>query len=84
MNENGSVTLTWDAPDDDSITGYQILRQRSTQGESTLSVYVEDTGSTGTTYTDTEVAPGIQHVYRVKAVNDAGVNEPSDSAQVGP
>ena len=84
LNENGSVTLTWDAPDDDSITGYQILRQRSTQGESTLSVYVEDTGSTGTTYTDTEVAPGIQHVYRVKAVNDAGVNEPSDSAQVGP
>ena len=26
MNDDGSVTLSWEAPDDDSITGYQILR----------------------------------------------------------
>ena len=27
VNSDGSVTLTWEAPDDDSITGYQILRR---------------------------------------------------------
>ena len=26
VNDDGSVTLSWEAPDDDSITGYQILR----------------------------------------------------------
>ncbi len=26
VNDDGSVTLSWVAPDDDSITGYQILR----------------------------------------------------------
>ena len=50
LKDDGSVTLSWDAPDDDSITGYQILRRRPTQGEDTLEVYVEDTGSTDTTY----------------------------------
>ena len=47
-------------------------------------VYVEDTGSTDTTYTDTEVTPGIQQVYRVKAANVNGLSEPSNSAQVDP
>ena len=47
-------------------------------------VYVEVTGSTDTTYTDTEVTPGIQHMYRVKAANVNGLSEPSNSAQVDP
>ena len=48
------------------MTGYVILRRRPTEGENELSVYVADTDSTATTYTDTDVTPGIQHVYRVK------------------
>ena len=84
LNEDGSVTLSWDAPDADSITGYQILRQRPTEGEDALLVYVEDTGSTDTSYTDTEVTPGIQHIYRVKAINDAGLSDVSNFVGVDP
>ena len=32
-NADGTVTLSWEAPDDDSVTGYQILRRRPTEGE---------------------------------------------------
>ncbi len=78
VNEDGSVTLTWDAPDDDSVTGYQVLRRRPYEGEKTLLVYVENTGSTATVFTDADVTAGTQHVYRVKAVNDAGAGGQSN------
>ena len=84
VNGDGSVTLTWDAPDDDSITGYQILRRRPSQGEKELLVYVEDTGSAETTYTDKDVTAGIRHVYRVKAINAAGVGQRSNYVRVEP
>ena len=76
-NADGSVTLTWDAPDDDSVTGYQILRRIPANDEHPLSVYVEDTGSDATSYTDTGVAAGTKYVYRVKAINEAGVGPKS-------
>ena len=72
-NAGGTVTLTWDAPADDSVTGYQILRRRPREGEGTLLVHVADTGSAATSYTDTDVAAGTKYVYRVKAINDVGV-----------
>ena len=84
VNDDGSVTLNWDAPDDDSITGYQILRRRPSEGENDLLVYVEDTGSTATTYTDTGVTAGIRHVYRVKAINEAGLSQRSNYVRVEP
>ena len=84
VNADGSVTLTWDAPDDDSVTGYLILRRRPYEGERTLLVYVENTGSTATTFTDADVTAGTQHVYRVKAVNGAGVGGQSNYVNVDP
>ena len=84
VNSDGSVTLTWDAPDDGSITGYQILRRRPTEGENTLLVYVADTKSTATTYTDTNVTAGVQHAYRVKAINAAGAGPVSNFVNVTP
>ena len=82
VNEDGSVTLTWEAPDDDSVTGYLILRRRPYEGEKALLVYVENTGSTATTFTDTDMTAGTQHVYRVKAINDAGVGGQSNYVNV--
>ena len=84
VNGDGSITLSWDAPDDDSVTGYQILRRRPTMDENTLLVYVEDTGSTATTYTDTNVTAGVRHVYRVKAINAAGLSQWSNYARATP
>ena len=87
VNTDGSITLSWDAPDDDSVTGYQILRRRPTEGEDTLLVYVANTGSTATTattYTDANVTAGIRHVYRVKAINAAGPSQWSNYARATP
>ena len=84
VNEDGWVTLTWDAPDDDSVTGYLILRRRPHEGEETLLVHVENTGSTATTYTDTNVTSGVRYVYRVKAINSAGVGAQSNYARATP
>ena len=84
VDSDGSVILTWDAPDDDSVTGYLILRRRPYEGERTLLVHVENTGSPATTFTDTDVTAGTQHVYRVKAVNEAGAGEQSNYVNVDP
>ena len=83
-NSAGQVALDWVAPADDSVTGYVILRRRPTEGENTLSVYVADTQSTATTYTDTDVTAGILHVYRVKAINAAGQSRWSNYVNTTP
>ena len=74
VNADGHIVLSWTAPDDASITGYQVLRRRPGEGEATLLVYVADTRSTATTFTDTGVTAGVKHVYRVKAINAAGLS----------
>ena len=73
-----SVTLTWDDPGDDSITGYVILRRvrvNDTGGD--FSVLVADTGSAATTYTDDTVAAETRYTYRIKAINQYGASERS-------
>ena len=74
VNADGHIVLSWTAPNDDSVTGYQVLRRRPSEGESALLVYVADTQSTATTFTDTGVTAGVKHVYRVKAINSAGLS----------
>ena len=64
--------------------GYQILRRRPSKGENALSILVSDTGSTATTYTDTDVTSGVRYVYRVKAINSAGVGQRSRNVRVTP
>ena len=83
-NPDGTVTLRWDAPDDDSVTSYQILRRRPGEGEETLLVHVNDTGSTATEYTDNDVTPDVGHAYRVKAINAAGLSKQSNFVNVTP
>ena len=75
---HGQVTLTWDDPGDDSITGYVILRrvrENNTGGD--FSVLVADTGTAATTYTDDTVAAGTTYTYRIKAINEHGTSERS-------
>ena len=73
-NADGSVTLHWNAPDDE-VTGYRILRSRHTLGEREMLVYVSDTGGTATTFTDTGLVAGVPHSYRVQAIRDGELGE---------
>ena len=72
------VVLTWDDPQDASITGYVILRRvRENDVGGEFSVLVADTGSAATTYTDDTVVAGTTYTYRIKAINAHGVSERS-------
>ena len=73
-----SVTLTWDDPGDDSITGYVILRRnRDTDAEGHFNELVADTGRAAATYTDATVAAENRYTYRIKAINEHGTSERS-------
>ena len=51
------VVLTWEDPNDSSITGYMILRRnRDTDAKGQFTNLVNDTGSADTTHTDGSVA----------------------------
>ena len=73
-----SVTLTWDDPGDETITGYQVLRRDPvTDKPGGFAVHVDDTGSAGTSYVDTDVEAEARYVYRIKARNATGLSEHS-------
>ena len=69
------VLLSWTNPDDDSITGYQVLRGADA---ASLSVLADDTGSAAATYTDNSVAAETTYVYAVRARNANGLSPQSD------
>ena len=70
------MTLTWRDPQDDTITGYQILRRdKDIHEEGTFETVEADTGTAETTYTDGSVEPERRYVYRIKAVNAHGLSE---------
>ena len=72
---HNAVTLTWDDPGDDSITGYPILRREPVIHELGYFVVVnENTGSAVTTYTDGTVTAEAAYEYRVQAININGVS----------
>ena len=74
-----SVTLSWDDPANDSITGYQILRRdRAIHDLGDFQVHVDDTGSAATSYVDTGVEAEARYVYRIKARNANGLSPESN------
>src|SRR5207245_476639 len=78
---SSQVNLSWTAPSDNgrsAITGYMI--ERSTDGGSTWSKLVANTGITGTTYSDIGLAHGATYTYRVSAINSIGTGSPSSTA----
>ena len=68
--------VLWLNPSDDSITGYQVLRGPAADS---LVVIEEDTGSSGTSYTDTAPPAGQTHTYAVKARNATGLSPLSNT-----
>ena len=82
--DSGTVTLSWDAPDDGTVTGYRIERrpaaagpQSSNRGLGDDDVLVGDTGSAVTVYVDDTVEPGVDYQYRVAAIGPDGTGQPS-------
>ena len=73
-----SVTLTWDNPGDDSITGYVVLRRiPGVDPQGHFNELVSNTGTDATTYTDDTVSAETRYTYRIKAINEHGVSERS-------
>ena len=75
---NGQVVLTWDDPDDDTITGYVVLRRLpGVDPEGQFDELVANTGTAAATYTDSSVAAETRYTYRIKAINQYGASERS-------
>ena len=74
-----SVLLAWDNPDDDTITGYQVLRGEDADN---LAVLTDDTGDANTSYTDSTVEAETTYVYAVRGRNAEGLGPQSDPVSV--
>ena len=84
-----SVALTWNDPEDDSITGYRVLRRsrdgdeyEDGEGAAAFVAVVDDTGSSAASYADTSVAARTRYVYRVQAINAVGLSQRSGYVKV--
>ena len=78
-----SVTLNWDASDDDSITGYRILRRDIVnQPPGTFATVEDDTASADASYIDDTVQPETRYAYRIVALSDAGESRRSGYVNV--
>src|SRR5207249_1543929 len=78
---SSEIDLRWTAPSDLGgliLTGYKI--QRSTDGGSSWSTIVSNTGSTATAYSNTGLAPSTTYTYRVFAITPLVTSSPSNTA----
>ena len=74
-----TVILFWTNPDDDTITGYQILRGPDAAN---LAVLTNDTGDASASYTDDTVTASATNAYAIRARNAHGLSPQSDPVSV--
>ena len=70
------LTLTWDDPQDDTITGYRVMRGTDAGSLSSLE---NDTESASTSYADATVEPETTYRYAVVALSADGDSSQSSS-----
>ena len=78
VNHN-SLTLSWDDPQDTSITGYRILRGEAYKN---LPAIEEDTQSSTPSYTDNTVGQASTYFYQVVALRADGESKKSITIDV--
>ena len=81
----GEVSLSWDDPDNPSITHYRIYRRAPAEdppGE--FQLMEQDTGGPTNSYVDTSAAPDRVYTYRITAVNQHGESPRSAFARSKP
>jgi hypothetical protein len=75
---DGSILVSWTA-----VSGASSYRLERTEGTSTTFAQVGGT-LTATSFSDTDVQPGVQYGYRVSAVNPSGTSPASAVVTVTP
>ena len=70
------MTVVWDDPDDDTITGYEIWRGPEA---SSLQVLAADTGNASNSYLDDTVEAKTTYHYAINAINADGTSQQSDT-----
>ena len=79
VGSQGEVSLLWRPNEEPDLAGYQVLR--GLPGDETLQP-LTDAPTAGNTYRDATAAPGVRHVYAVRAVDTASnESEPSDRVE---
>ena len=74
-----SLTLVWDDPQDENVTGYRVMR--GTHNDSLLTIEA-NTGSTSTEYTDTTVTAETTYFYAVLSLSADGDGPQSSTVNV--
>jgi hypothetical protein len=70
----GEIALSWSAPTNDGgaiITGYNIYRSGATSGW----LFVAHVDGNTVSFTDTNLLPGVEYTFFVKAENGVGESE---------
>ena len=76
-----SVSLTWTASTDQTVTHYAVLLRDRDEDDAGVFEVIDSNAGSATSYTDGSVSPGGSYVYRVKAVSPTGVSQWSSYAR---
>ena len=79
--KHDSVSLTWTASTDQTVTHYAVLRRDRDKADAGVFKVIDGNAGSATSYTDRSVSPGGSYVYRVKAVSPTGVSQWSSYAR---
>ena len=79
------VTLSWNNPNDSSITKYQLRQaQGASVPGSTAWADITGSGAGTTSHTVTGLTNGQQYAFQIRAVNNAGNSDASDTVTATP